>query len=479
MFKSMKQYVNFIARLHKDKTAIRYVEGTEVISKTFSQFCSEIEACAAEIQFVCGDISGKHISVVSTYDYQYIVTLLAIVYANGVAIPFNIQESRDVISEELKTVDTDIIVSDLPTEKLETYDVSDYYIVNRDSLFVGDKKAGYTDFKSREKGCFMLFTSGSTGKNKAVITSLKSIFSPIPHNGWHIFWHRSGLKKIGVDLKKGYSLFNVMPAYHISGLAVLFICTFMGFTINYSFKPQYMYRELAKMPSDAGFVLPVVLKMWAKDIKKGNIDKLGGIKTFVTGAAPLDNETIEVFKDARKHILFGYGMTETSGITALNLSFDFNKMGSVGRAFAGDKIKIKDGEVIIHLGRKFQGYYNMPECEEFKDGWLYTGDLGHFEGKYLYLTGRKKNLIILSSGENVSPEELENILYKSEYVKEAVVTGENDMIVATIYCKPDDRDEIKAFVKKANEELPIYKRIKRTVFLDVALPKTATGKIKR
>ena len=127
-------------------------------------------------------------------------------------------------------------------------------------------------------------------------------------------------------------------------------------------------------------------------------------------------------------------------------------------------------------------YYNNPE-ESTKiniDGYIHTGDIGYIdEDGYVFITGRKKNLIILSGGENVSPEELENLLYKNQSVKECKVFERDDKIVAAVYASDDKQETIRQYVQDLNKGLPIFKRIHIVEFQNTEFDKTAIGKIRR
>lgn len=157
-------------------------------------------------------------------------------------------------------------------------------------------------------------------------------------------------------------------------------------------------------------------------------------------------------------------------------------MASVGRPYDDAEIKIIDGEIGIKYWGNMMGYYKNEEAtaEILRDGMIFTGDLGYLdEAGYLYMTGRKKNLIILSSGENVSPEELEKYMYANENVKECLAFEKNDRIHVSVFCDENSQDAIKAHVDELNKKLPLYKRIYGVEFQDKEFEKTATGKIKR
>jgi long-chain acyl-CoA synthetase len=174
----------------------------------------------------------------------------------------------------------------------------------------------------------------------------------------------------------------------------------------------------------------------------------GNIKQAVTGAAPIAHEILEFFYACGVLVLEGWGMTETSTAATLNRREDF-KFGSVGKPFHGCELKIADdGEVLLRGPNVFRGYYKNDEAtrETIVDGWLHTGDLGRIdEDGFLYITGRKKDIIITAGGKNITPANLENGLKQNQYISQAVVYGDRRPYLTAIVTL--DPEEIVAFTK--------------------------------
>ncbi len=203
-------------------------------------------------------------------------------------------------------------------------------------------------------------------------------------------------------------------------------------------------------------------------------------------------------------ILNGYGITECAPLVSVN-SLLWKKNGSVGRIIPGCKVKIdnndnsKIGEVLVNGDNVMLGYYKDADSTTAsftQDGWFKTGDLGYIDRhNFLYICGRKKNLIVLSNGKNVHPEELEQlILQKFSYIKEVMVyssipkDGHNEYISASVfidedYCEETERNSMQIKltedIKIFNRSLPAYKRINNVLLREVEFEKTSTRKIKR
>lgn len=183
-------------------------------------------------------------------------------------------------------------------------------------------------------------------------------------------------------------------------------------------------------------------------------------------------------------------MTECSPVISTNLPGKIKKE-SVGQLISNCEAKIIDEEIYVKGSSVMMGYYKMPkETEEtLIDGYLKTGDLGYIDDdNYIYITGRRKNLIILANGENVSPEEIENELTINRMVKEIIVSEESNRIKAEIFPNYDYlskkkiknvEEEIKSIIDRYNAETPIYKRITTLKIRETEFDKTTSKKIKR
>ena len=208
----------------------------------------------------------------------------------------------------------------------------------------------------------------------------------------------------------------------------------------------------------------------------------GNLNLFVCGGAFLDDSKIKFFVGIT--ILQGYGITECSPVVSAQTD-RYTRMGAVGKVLPCTKVKIVDGEIAVQGDNVMIGYYkNQPLTDEaIVDGWFYTGDLGHLdEDNFLYLTGRKKNLIILSNGQNVSPEELELKLQNISEIKEALVYGENGQVCAEIFYgeySADIEETIRVHIGQLMKGWPIYKQIQIIKFRYEEFEKTTTRKIKR
>ena len=359
---------------------------------------------------------------------------------------------------------------------------------------------------------FLVYTSGTTGKSKGVMLSQENVaadsvascrvmtggpaigFLPLHHAFSWVGALFSGnlLTEWGFICRSLKDIQKDLNTYHPQNfsavpLAIETIYKKIWFTAKKSGREEILKKGL----KISNFLLKLGIDKRRK-IFSEIINNLGGnLEMIVCGGAYLDEQYEKGMEAFGIKIINGYGITECSPAVTCN-RLDAYKVGSVGIPLPCNEIKIKDpdedgvGEICVRGKNVMMGYYNEPEAtaEVFDGDWFLTGDYGYIdEDGFLFFKGRKKNLIILSNGKNVSPEEIEDKLSTIEYVKEVVVYEENGYITAELFLDttetPDAKDRIKADVNEINRKMPTYKQVARVKTRDTEFPKTTTLKILR
>ena len=469
----MVDFLNII-KGYGDTDAFVVMDGDDSYSVSYSGFYKEIEICAFNLKKNIGEVKGRHIGLYVDTSHDYTALLSAIMFSRGVAVPLNIRESIDNIRYEIDNADLDVlIVDDMHKSMFEG--CPDLKLVDKRDLLEGEFAKGVlSDFYDEEEGnaALIVYTSGTTGYPKGVVISAGNLFK-YPKEMYD--------DSAEIETTRGLKVYDNFPFYHIGGINGWITRMEKGCTTYLSTNVGNVLSDLKNVRIDCASVIPATLNLWEKTIKRGHIEKLGGVKIVATGGAPANLDTVNTFLN--NGIKYGqyYGMTESSGNITLN--FDCAEhLKSVGRADKNVEITIVDGEICVSGPGVAKGYYKNDEesRETFKDNVLRTGDLGFIDDNgYVYITGRKKNLIILSGGENVSPEELEKELGKSDSIIECKVYADNDRICVQIYAESDKEEMVKQYVDELNKRLPIYKRIYRTFIQNEPLERTHSGKIKR
>lgn len=512
--------------MYGQKECFQYPKKKEDIVVTYSQFRQQVEAFGTWLYEQ--DYVNCHIAIFGENSYQWILSYFAVTCGANVAVPIDKELDAQSIQELL--VDSEckaIIYSDTYEdiiEQLKTFNGCNISYINM-SQIEKDVEAGKMVLQGGmkplqadkrhfqeakvEKGTLaaIVYTSGTTGKCKGVMLSHYNLISNL-----------YGASQYAII--DGPSIL-LLPLHHTFGIvAGLFAVMYYGCPLYINKSLRQLSGDFQKCKPQNLFAVPLIVETLYKNIwataKKQGKDKLlrnmmgisdalrkckidlrkvifksvlsafgGEIEVIICGGASLDEKYVREFESLGITILNGYGITECGPIVAVNRN-RYNHIGSVGLPLLCNKVKVaEDGEILVKGHNVMQGYYHNEEenAKVFTDGWFRTGDLGSLgkDGE-LYITGRKKNLIILGNGENISAESIEKEVYTISYVKEVIVYGEDDRIVAEVFLDeeyPDGMEMIHKDIQKVNQRLPQIKNIGKIVIRDTEFPKTTTKKIKR
>ena len=345
---------------------------------------------------------------------------------------------------------------------------------------------GYSFSPDPDSLCTIMFTSGTTGKSKGVMLTHRNMAEnatcldmKLPERSVVLtvlpIHHAYCLS---MDILKGFSLGAILC---INDSLLRVAKNIKLFQPNMILMVPLMIETMARKLEDAAGLPPQLVR---KEVFGENLT------TIFSGGAYLNPALIDLFEKYGITIQQGYGMTECSPVISTNLSWNIRK-DSVGQLMPNCQAKSVDGELWVKGSSVMMGYYKMPEetAEALEDGWLKTGDLGYVDqDNFVYLTGRKKNLIITKNGENVSPEELENKIGENRLVLEVLVRENEGMIEAEIfpdyeYAKKQGIEDMRAALQKVidqyNLNAPAYKKVYRLKVRETEFEKTPSRKIKR
>jgi long-chain acyl-CoA synthetase len=277
---------------------------------------------------------------------------------------------------------------------------------------------------------------------------------------------------------------TLLPLFHMACFVCVMSYPPAGWALNLCGDVRDFYRDLGLMHSDVMASAPMLVETIYNDMKRGRVSRLNGLWDLCCSSAALDPRMLLELAQNGFVVNQCYGMTETFGDGILNFTQVEKQMSAVGKPDDHVQYKLDEtGEICIKGDCVMLGYYKDPEATAEvidADGWFHTGDLARMDEEgFYYITGRKKNLIILASGENVSPEELEKKLALCPAITECIVKEKGQKICAVIYCPEDKQEEVRAFVTEVNRSLTLYKRISAVEFTVEPLPRNALGKLLR
>ena len=551
-FTDLKDMLNQTGEVYGDRPA--YIFKTEEKGKfrtiTHKEFRENINALGTTL--IQMGLKDKRIALISENRYEWELSYLAVASGVGVivpldkALPDNELESlilRSQVEAIIYSSKYDVIMNTLREKKntnlkyfismdLEENTQGIYAekaLVEKGKKLLADGNKTYIDAQiDAEKMGIMLFTSGTTAMSKAVMLSHKNLVT----NVMDIIQR--------FDLTDEDRFLSFLPLHHVFECTVGFLYPIsIGGSIAFCEGVKHMAENIKEFEITAMISVPAVfdiiyrkvMKTIEKKGKLANLEKgkkvsqfllkmkidlrkqlfkevhesLGPkLKLVVTGGAALDPETEKGFNDLGFDVEQGYGLTETAPVIAAETP-KCRRLGSIGKKFPSVEVKIDDpdeegiGELMAKGPSIMLGYYENEEATKSaleSDGWFHTGDLARIDKDgFIYISGRKKSVIVLNNGKNVFPEEIETLLNKVEGIKETFVFEKKEddgkVCVEIVYDKElikelyniEGEENIKEFlwdkVKEVNKLMPKYKYVREMVITEEPLIKTTTLKIKR
>ena len=468
-----------------DHVAIRYVaeDGKTVVEKKYREYAQDIRRMTAYLKAEVPDIKGRRIVLLSRNCYEFCVASFGIILAGGVLVTLNQKKTWEELEYELGLVEPALILNDGIDYGCRTELEAAYGPKLRPMDCYKETAPGeLTNCVGHDDLMMLMFTSGTTGRSKGVMLSERNMcaslhtYSEVAEN-----WITN---RLPAGQKLPLSHMTLLPLFHMACFVCVMSYPPAGWALNLCGDIRDFYRDLGLMHSDVMASAPMLVETIYNDMKRGRVSRLNGLWDLCCSSAALDPRMLLELAQNGFVVNQCYGMTETFGDGILNFTQVEKHMSAVGKPDDHVQYKLDEtGEICIKGDCVMLGYYKDPEATAEvidADGWFHTGDLARMDEEgFYYITGRKKNLIILASGENVSPEELEKKLALCPAITECIVKEKSQKICAVICCPEDKQEEVRAFVTEVNRSLPLYKRISAVEFTAEPLPRNALGKLLR
>lgn len=557
---TLKEVIENTVAEYPDRTAYMYkdVHKDPFQSITYKEF--DVQRRALGTALLGMGLKDSKIAVTGENSHRWALSYFTVVTGVGVIVPIDKSLQIGEIENLLRRADVELlfvspkmvdslipcldaveslrylVITDSPEKDYSKYREDSRILLQSELIKVGKRKLreGHCEYEEAEVNAddlsTILFTSGTTGLAKGVMLSHRNLAQNV-YNMSKFF-----------RIPDGGRVLSVLPIHHAYEMSCTVMTSFyQGATAVICEGLKHIQSNFAEAECSVMLGVPLIFenmhrKVWKQAEKSGSLSKLQrGIVLskkmkfqnhpratrkmfrtihelfgknhymFIAGGAAIDPAVIDDFEAMGFPMFQGYGMTECSPIIAMN-SDRYRKSAAAGKPLPGTEVRIVDeneegiGEIIAKGPSVMQGYYKDPEntAKTLRDGWLYTGDYGYFdEDGFLFITGRKKNVIVTKGGKNIFPEEVEYYLQLDERIQEVIVYGKHDDIKDDLICTAiiypnysvlreqgvQEDGEIYRVLRKivddANDKMPPYKRVKRIEVRDEEFIKTTTLKIKR
>jgi long-chain acyl-CoA synthetase len=501
------------AQQHPLNRALVMLDGEHARAVTYVELAQRVKSLTAALSARFPD-GGEPIAILAESSPAWGIVALATIASRNVLVPLDTSMEAEALAAVLRRVRPVILFSsatrfdDACTLAAGNAELTDVRPLDPSQMEVALAEAAAapvrcSDFKPTPGTAVMAFTSGTTGSPKAVEISFDNL----------LFQIRALTARF--SLRPSDRLLSLLPMHHMLEFTVGFLCPlWRGAQVNYlhSLLPDEVLERMRTLGITRVITVPAWLALLkralARDAQSSSTLRShtrqafgADFEHFVCGGAPLADEIADFFETAAVPVVQGYGLTETSPVVATNVRSDLRR-GSVGRPLSGTEAHISEAGEILVRGPQVAARYRLDSgsAQPVTDdaGWFHTGDLGHLDSDgFLYVTGRIKTTIVLPSGKNVQPEEIEARLQTGEDFAEVCVVatgdgnsggGEEICLVAVpssrfvADCEAALEDVEQALQRRIRECLAClapYKRPRRVILRGEPLPRTVTGKLRR
>jgi len=536
VYTTFQEYIRGISAYGERPALSWFTRKKEEKNLTYQELTHRINSLRRGLQ-ATGLTQGSHVAIISENSADWITAFLSITSFGCVAVCVDIEQPDDSIRDMVLRSDAQALflsptylsicmplLENSSVERIILMGGEDRQVESMEQLCIqgstllaaGDEPEFHVDSSQTAE---LVFTSGTTSQSKMVMLSQKAVMDNIRVESEKIYFYDR--------------MFSSLPFYHTFGLSCAVLHALLrGNHLYINGDLKTVMRDLKLAQVDSILTVPLMVESLYNQIwinaEKGNYteelhrqlnrtrmykklhlplqskllnqvreETLGTLRLIACGGAHLNKEIAESLELMGVQVLQGYGITECCPLISVNCNYA-NKLGSVGKVMSNLDIRFEDGEVCVRGSSVMKGYYKDPEQTALvlKDGWFYTGDLGHMDKDgFLFLTGRKKNLIVFKNGKKISPEQLEDLLVSIPMVKEVMVSGVSNgssaddvKLMASIYPDPQRTENLTSYeilehlqqeVDKINRDLPIYQQIQMINIREKEFTKTATKKIKR
>lgn len=521
---NLKELVERSYKKYKDNIAFKFKdEKGNILQKTYGDFKNDIDYVGTAFSEL--GLHNSKVVLIGKNRYEWCITYFATINGSNTIIPLDKMLPDDEIRNLIDDSRPEVIICEekyielFKKLKQEFKEIKNIICIDSNENIIDFNKLLEIGKKALENGNkkfieniiddnqanIMIYTSGTTSKSKAVLLTPKNLASNVISCAQVLKFYEKE------------TLLSFLPIHHTFECTATFLLgMYSGASIAFCDGMKSIIPNLKEYNVNIFLAVPLILEVLYKGVMKSSVEKgipaemvlksmAPGLRLFVVGAASIDKKIVIELNKLGITAYQGYGLTEASPVVSAENDRE-TRPGSIGKLLPGIEGMIDDpdeegvGEILIKGKSVMTGYYNKEKetADTLKDGWLHTGDLGYFdEDDFLYITGRKKSVIVLKNGKNVYPEELEAVINNCPYVMESFVyptTRKNDseqLCAKIVYNEEyfngkhgnisdeEKKSILLEHVKIVNKNLPMYKYIRDITLTNEPLIKTTTNKIKR
>lgn len=464
------QLIRHFPKTEEHRIAFSLYDGQKITDIPYDQLQFDILKATGYFQEY--GIFGKHIAILAPNSYNWLVAFFGIVASGNMAVLVNQDLPNEERLQHLQNADTTILCGNEADAAKYTVDSALPWLSFEQ--IVSGNAARLEDMVqiAPETTVALMATSGTTGQSKIAEISNQNLLN--------------ALEDYSTVNERYEKMLLTFPLFHISGVITAGMFIYMGRTVCLGRGIRYLFRDLPVLNISCVSMVPTLLDSFLKLLRaaksKEQLHRIMGANLRGISLVGADVPP-EIWRELMRYGIeeqIYYGMTESTGC-GICCVVNETTMGSVGKPFGSTECRIENGELLLRGPAIMKGYYKDPEetAKVLRNGWLHTGDLAEIDenGNY-HLIGRKKNVIILSNGENVNPEEIEAKFSQCKAIAESLVYSDGKGICADIYA-PMGKEQAEEFIVAYNRSVPMYRQVYRRNYTTEPLEKTASGKVKR
>lgn len=469
--KTIKELIEHINENYKELAAIQKKDKTVINYNDFVKDIFKVQNFLKEQKVQKED----HIGIYCNNNYDFAIAAIGVMSYGAVAVLIPVQIKNEILTAVSKKYNINALIYENILQ--ENVNVENSYDI--DSIYKLESKKVENEILPDNKACIVM-TGGTTGKSKGAVLTHQNVMAGVI-NGCY-----------GINEVFNQKYYSVMPLTHVFGfIRNLLTSLYTGSTIYFNYNKAEMFKDMQMIKPTVVVVVPALAEMFLKLVNQFGINMLGGeLKLIIAGGATVPQYLVEEYSKLNITLCPGYGLTELANMVSGN-PIPKEKPNSVGLIFPGIQAKIEDNELWLKGTSLMKEYYNEPDENKnsFEDGWFKTGDLAKFdEDKFLYITGRIKDIIVLSNGENISPAEIESSFNSLDFIQDSLVYEKEDKLILEVVIRqkeldkynPKNKEEfINNKLTEINNKLPSFSRVSKIIIRTEDFERSPSMKIIR